>query len=101
LFLSDEVLADGALCFLYANSRSLRLGAADGTAIMMTVEDLPHFAVWSKRGAPFVCLEAWTGHGDPEGFDGEVREKPSMRFLAPGAEARHAVRLTCVDRAPP
>jgi galactose mutarotase-like enzyme len=96
--LSDALLADGALCFLDARSRSLRLVAADGSAIMMTVEDLPHFAIRSKKGAPFVCLEAWTGHSDPESFDGDIRDKPSMRFLAPGAEARHAVRLIREER---
>jgi galactose mutarotase-like enzyme len=97
--LSDELLADGALCFLDARSRWLRLVADDGSAIMMTVEDLPHLAVWSRPGAPFICLEAWTGHGDPDGFEADIREKPSMRFLAPGTEARHRVRLICEDRA--
>ena len=91
--LSDELLSREALCFLNANSRLLRFVAPDGAAISMTVEDFPHFAVWSKRGAPFVSLEAWTGHGDPDGFDGDISEKPSMRLLAPGAEARHGVRF--------
>lgn len=91
--LSDELLSREALCFLDANSRLLRFVAPDGAAISMSVEDFPHFAIWSKRGAPFVSLEAWTGHGDPDGFDGDIFRKPSMRLLAPGAEARHAVRL--------
>ena len=91
--LSDELLSREALCFLNANSRFLRFVASDGAAISMTVEDFPHFAIWSKAGAPFVSLEAWIGHGDPDGFDGNISEKPSMRFLAPGAEARHGVRM--------
>jgi galactose mutarotase-like enzyme len=91
--LSDELLAAEALCFLDASSRSLRLVAPDGAAISLDVEDFPHFAVWSKRGAPFVSLEAWTGHGDPDGFDGDITQKPSMRFLASGAAAQHAIRL--------
>ncbi len=91
--LSEELLANEALCFLNTNSHSIRFVAPDGASICMAVEDFPHFAVWSKRGTSFVSLEAWTGHGDPEGFDGDIAEKPSMRFLAPGAEARHAVRL--------
>lgn len=91
--LSDELLSREALCFLNANSRLLRFVAPDGAAISMTVEDFPHFAIWSKQGAPLVSLEAWTGHGDPDGFDGDISQKPSMRFLAPGAEARHAVRF--------
>lgn len=91
--LSDELLSREALCFVNANSRLLRFVAPDGAAISMTVENFPHFAIWSKRGAPFVSLEAWTGHGDPDGFEGDITHKPSMRFLAPGTEARHGVRM--------
>jgi galactose mutarotase-like enzyme len=91
--LSDELFAGEALCFLNAKSRWLRFIAPDGAAISMAMENFPHFALWSRRGAPFVCLEAWTGHGDPEGFERDIAEKPSMRLLAPGSEARHAVRM--------
>ncbi len=57
----------------------------------MTVEDFPHFAVWSKRGAPFVSLEAWTGHGDPDGFDGDIHGK-AVDAVA-GAWRRGAARV--------
>ena len=51
-----------------------------------------HAALWMRPGAPFLCLEAWTGYSDPEGFAGDLFEKPSMRVLAPGAQARHEAR---------
>ena len=91
--LSDELLSREALCFLDANSSWIRFVAPDGAAISMSVENFSHFAVWSRPDAPFLSLEAWTGHGDPEGFDGDITEKPSMRLLAPGTEARHVVRM--------
>ena len=47
-------------------------------------------ALWTRSGAPFLCLEAWTGYSDPEGFAGDLFDKPSMRVLAPGERARHA-----------
>jgi hypothetical protein len=63
----------------------------------MELENFPHIALWSRSvkgiGAPFLCLEAWTGHGDPEGFSGDIFAKPSMRALAPGETARSAARL--------
>jgi galactose mutarotase-like enzyme len=91
---NDALLANEALCFLEARSRSLRFVAPDGAAIRMELEDFPHIALWSRPPAPFLCIEAWTGHGDPEGFDGDILEKPSMRFLPAGAVATHAVRLS-------
>jgi galactose mutarotase-like enzyme len=91
--LDETVFAQEALCFLGAKSRSLRFVAGDGSAISMALEDFPHLALWSRPGAGFVCMEAWTGHGDPDGFAGDLTDKPSMRLLAPGASSHHAVRL--------
>ncbi|RFB81605.1 aldose 1-epimerase family protein [Methylovirgula sp. 4M-Z18] len=89
--LSPELFAREALCLLHAASPSLSFAHKDGAAIELICEDFPHFAFWTKPGAPYLCLEAWTGHGDPVGFTGDIREKPSMRLLAPGDVARHAV----------
>jgi len=84
----DLFLAD-ALCFLDAASTGLTFANDQGQALRVTVRDLPHLALWTKDGAPFLCLEAWTGHGDPVGFTGDITRKPSMRLLAAGAEAAH------------
>jgi galactose mutarotase-like enzyme len=92
--LSEELMANEALCFLEARSRSLRFVAPDGAAIRLELQDFPHIALWSRPPAPFLCIEAWTGHGDPDGFAGDLRDKPSMRLLPPGAVAEHGVRLT-------
>lgn len=92
--LSDDLFAREALCFLAVNSRSLRYESADGTALRFDLADMPHVALWSKPGAPFLCVEGWTGHGDPIGFDGELTDKPSMRLLAPGQIARHGMTMT-------
>lgn len=94
LSLSDRLLANEALCWLNTRSRSLRFIAPSGQAIGVELDDFPHIALWSRPGAPFLSIEAWTGHGDPDGFTGDTREKPSMRLLAPGASARHAIHLT-------
>ncbi|MDE3175585.1 MAG: aldose 1-epimerase family protein, partial [Pseudomonadota bacterium] len=87
--LDDALLAREALCFLNLASRALRFEPGDGSALEMTLDDFPHVALWSRPPAPFLCLEAWTGYGDPVGFSGDLDEKPSMRRLAPGARARH------------
>jgi len=92
--LDDAVFAAEALCFLDARSRSWAFEAPDGSAVRMDLDGFPHLALWSEPGAPFVCLEAWTGHGDPVGFDGELNDKPSMRILAPGDIDHARVALT-------
>jgi galactose mutarotase-like enzyme len=92
--LSHDLLADEALCFLHARSRAVRFVAPDGSAIGVAAEDFPHIALWSRPPAPFLCVESWTGHADPDDFEGDITSKPSMRYLAPGARARHTAHLS-------
>lgn len=92
--LSDALFAGDALCFLECASRELAFVDASGASITMAFPDFPHAALWMRPGAPYVCLECWTGYSDPEGFAGDLFEKPSMRVLAPGARARHEARFT-------
>lgn len=89
----DPRMFTEALCFLNAHSQSLRFVAPSGAAIGMTVENVPHFALWTKPDAPFLSMEAWTGHADPEGFSGDLFERPSMIRLAAGHVRRHLVTL--------
>lgn len=92
LALTNEVLAREALVFLDVASPRVRLEDDRGRGITITAHDLPHVALWSRDGAGFVCVEHWTGHGDPVGFTGDLFAKPSMRILAPGAAAEHRAR---------
>ena len=91
--LSDALFANDALCFLNLASRSLAFIDASGASITMEFPDFPHAALWTRPGAPFICLEAWTGYSDPDGFTGELSEKPGMRALEPGTRARHEARF--------
>ena len=92
--LSPALMAAEALCFLDARSRRLRFLRDGGAAIAMRLDGFPHIALWSRPPAAFLCLEAWTGHGDPLGFAGELAAKPSQRLLEPGGAARHQARFS-------
>ncbi len=92
LVLTSELFEE-ALCFLDARGKGLEFAAQGGPSLRMDLENFPHIALWSRPHAPFLCLEAWTGHGDPEDFDGDLFAKPSMRVLAPGDSARSAARF--------
>jgi galactose mutarotase-like enzyme len=91
--LTDALFAHDALCFLDCASRSLAFIDASGASITMEYPSFTHAALWTRPGAPFLCLEAWTGYSDPEGFEGELIDKPGMRTLKSGARARHEARF--------
>jgi galactose mutarotase-like enzyme len=99
LALSPELFAREALCFLDINSRKLAFDNGAGAQLSVLLHDFPHLGLWSPQPAPFLCIEPWTGYGDPEDFSGELRDKPSMRSLAAGQSARHGA--TFVFRAAP
>jgi galactose mutarotase-like enzyme len=97
--LSDALFESDAVCFLNCASRSLAFRDASGAEVAMEFPGFSHAALWTRPGAPFLCLEAWTGYSDPDGFDGELAEKPSMRVLEPGARARHEARFVYREEA--
>ena len=91
-------LFEEAVCLLGAQSAGLDFFARDEKGgikpcLRMELDNFPHIALWSRPGAPFLCLEAWTGHGDPEYFDGDIFAKPSMRLLNPFESARSGARF--------
>jgi len=97
LRLCDQLFEREALCFLDAASAGVEIIGPKGRALRIELENFRHIVVWSRPGAPFVCVESWTGYGDPEGFDGELIDKPSMLVLAPGEAARHAAAYVLGD----
>ena len=91
--LNDALFANDAVCFLDCMSRSLAFHDASGASITMEFPDFQHAALWTRPGAPFICLEAWTGYSDPDGFAGDLFDKPSMHVLARGGRARREARF--------
>ncbi len=86
LALADELFEDDALIFLRLNSRSLRFGPANGgsPALKIDFESMPHLGIWTKPGAPYLCIEPWSGYASPHDFSGPLTEKPGSINLAPG-----------------
>jgi galactose mutarotase-like enzyme len=87
--LEPEMFRRDALCFLNIASRSLAFDNGAGARLKVTLDDFPHVGFWTLPPAGYLCIEPWTGYGDPEDFRGDLYAKPSMRLLAPGARARH------------
>lgn len=93
LVLDDALFAEDAVIFDRLAGRRV-VYVCDPVRLVVDFPDMPHFAVWTKPGAPFVCLEPWQGHADPAAFSGELAEKPGTLALAPGASRRFSMRAT-------
>jgi len=84
LVLNDSLFTNDALIFDQIRSRSVTYGAQDGPRIRVSFPDAPYLGIWTKPGAPFVCIEPWHGLADPAGFNGDFTAKPGVFTVAPG-----------------
>lgn len=92
LALVPSLFARDALVFRGVRSRSVRF-AGPGGAIDVSYDGMSDLGIWTKPGAPFLCIEPWAGTADRDGADGALRDRPGVRKLAPGASARHEVTM--------
>lgn len=93
LRLHDDLFIDDALIFDRLISRQVVYGAPDRPRIQLSFEDFPMLGVWTKPGAHFICIEPWQGCSDPQGFDGDLRDKPGIVQIAPGAKREFTMRI--------
>lgn len=95
LVLEPELFEADAMLFPEGAGAGLRYEAGD-TAIRMIWENLPNFAIWSKPGAPFVCLEPWHGTAAVAGGSDAIAERPYGEVLGPGATGRYSFKVDLV-----
>lgn len=95
LVLEQELFTADAMLFPEGAGAGLRYAAGE-KAIRFTWENLPNFALWSKLGAEFICLEPW--HGTAAEVDGsdDLAERPYGEVLGPGAMGRYSFRVELV-----
>jgi galactose mutarotase-like enzyme len=91
LFKADAMIWDRV------NSRAVTFGPAAGTQVSISFPDAHMLGVWQKPGASFLCIEPWQGLADPVGFTGDLRDKPGIVMLAPGAEYRFRMDVSLVS----
>lgn len=78
LFDADALILDGIA------SRRLDYGAAGGPRLRFGFHGFDVLGLWSRPGAGFLCIEPWSGFHSPEGWEGELADKPGMLAIPPG-----------------
>ncbi len=81
--LNYDLFKDDALVF--ENLKSRRISIRHGNkAVTVRADNVPYWGIWTKPGAPFLCIEPWCGHADFEDFDGDFTQKPGILSLEAG-----------------
>jgi galactose mutarotase-like enzyme len=94
LTLRDELFGADALIFDRIASRSVTYGSEAGPRIAVSFPGVPYLGMWTKPGANFICIEPWHGLTDPEGFKGDLKDKPGSFVIPPGQAVSVAMAIT-------
>ena len=96
LTLEDGLFQPDVVIFDQFRSHKLIYGAQDGPHLEVAYPDATYLGIWTKPGAPFVCIEPWRGIADPEGFTGDFTTKPGVFPVPPGGTGSINMTLTLV-----
>ncbi len=97
LHLADQLFSDDALVWSPVASSSVRYGVEGAPQLDIAFPDTQKLGIWTKPGAAYVCVEPWHGIADPEGFEGEYRDKPGVFEVPAKGEKQIALRISLVD----
>ena len=78
-FKNDALIMKGIM----SKKISLKDKVENKTLLTMNFEEFPYLAIWSKPGAPFICIEPWRGHSDTIKSSGIFTEKNDIVSLLP------------------
>ncbi len=82
LQMPEDMFQEGVYIFEDGQLDQVGLAAADGSPlVMLSCKGFPYVGVWSKPGAPFVCLEPWYGRSDNKDFAGDLSQKTGVQKL--------------------
>jgi galactose mutarotase-like enzyme len=93
LLLRDDLFTDDAVIFDAHHSRGLSYCAPATPGLRVDFPDMPELGIWTKPGAGYICIEPWAGIADPEGFVGDLTEKPGITMTPPGQSRLFTMRI--------
>ncbi|MEO5806341.1 aldose 1-epimerase family protein [Devosia sp.] len=85
LRLDHAQFEEDAMIFPEGCGERLVYGVEGGSRIEFSWSGLPNLALWTKPGAPFICIEPWHGTAAREGGSDDIAQRPYVMALKPGA----------------
>ena len=79
LFLKEDTFVNDALILKKLESREVALKDENNNIkFIFKFEKFPCLGVWSKPGAPFVCIEPWFNTADKVDSNGKYADKENL-----------------------
>ena len=79
--LTYKLFERDALIFKKLQSNSLTIHDKEKPLLKVHFENFPNLGIWTKVGAPFICIEPWFGYSDTTESNGNLFEKEGIVIL--------------------
>jgi galactose mutarotase-like enzyme len=97
LVLTDALFHDDVLILDRVESRAVVYGGSEGPKLRIGFPDAEYLGLWTKPGAPFICIEPWHGITDGQGYTGDFMEKPGIFIVTPGGLLTAKMDITLLE----
>ena len=86
-----------ALVFKQLNSNEVILKNKDKSILKVNYDHFPYLGIWTKKNAPFLCVEPWCGLADGINHNGNLEEKEGINHLPAGEDFLRAIRIEILE----
>lgn len=84
--LEYHLFEQDALVFKNFATKSLTLAKNNEPVMKVEFPEFPYLGIWTKKDAPFICIEPWLGIADNASASGNLTEKEGIQILEPNAK---------------
>ncbi|EIA08432.1 aldose 1-epimerase family protein [Flavobacterium frigoris] len=79
--LDYKLFENDALIFKSLQSNYLTILETGNPLLRVRYNNFPHLGIWTKKDAPFLCVEPWFGYSDSVESSGNLMEKEGIQIL--------------------
>jgi len=80
--LTYSTFANDALIFKTLQSKEITLLEKNKPRLKVVFDRFENLGIWTKVGAPFICIEPWLGYSDTIHSSGKIMEKEGIQVVA-------------------
>lgn len=91
LKLSYDLFEKDAIVLKNFESNHLTIYKHNSPFIKISFDNFPHLGIWTKKNAPFLCIEPWQGYADNSDTNGDLTKKEGMLHLSPNEEKNFSI----------
>lgn len=95
MHLEYALFDNDALIFKTLKSKTVSILENNQPVIKVSFPSFPSLGIWTKRDAPFICIEPWFGYSDTFDSTGNLFEKEGIQVLEPHGlfQSRYSIEI--------